>query len=95
MGILDKLRGSSKEKESTPLVVEVPPCPHTTLRPHWDNPADMGYEDRAETFTCEGCHQTFSQEEVRALRSTETERLQQQHMAAVESGTATQETPSN
>ena len=50
-------------------------CPHTALIPRWDNPEDMGKEDRASRFYCEACGQTFSPEETQALRATEAERL--------------------
>jgi hypothetical protein len=91
LGILDKLRGNDKKNEQTPTVVELPPCPHTTMCPHWDKPEDMGHEERAESFTCEACHQTFTPDEARQLRETEGQRLQEQHEAAAAS--ATTETP--
>ena len=50
-------------------------CPHTVLAPRWDNAQDMGHEDRATAFTCNACDQSFTPEEVRTLRSTESERL--------------------
>jgi transposase-like protein len=72
MGIISRLFGKSK---ATAEPADVP-CPHITLTPRWDNIADMGNEDAVTSYTCEGCHQTFSAEEGRALRRTEAERLQ-------------------
>ena len=50
-------------------------CPHTVLAPRWDKPEDMGHEDRATSFTCNACDQSFTPDEVQALRRTESERL--------------------
>ncbi len=53
-------------------------CLHVALVPHWDNPADMGQEEKASRFLCEGCRKEFTAEEVRDFRATETERINQQ-----------------
>jgi hypothetical protein len=43
-------------------------CLHKTLTPRWDSAKDMGHEDRATSFSCEGCGETFTPEEAKALR---------------------------
>jgi len=53
----------------------VPPCPHTTLTPRWDSVADMGNEEKVTSYTCQGCNQSFSAADGRALLATEAERL--------------------
>jgi hypothetical protein len=52
-----------------------PVCPHVALVPRWDNADDIGKADRATSFSCEGCGQTFSPEEARELRMTEAARI--------------------
>jgi len=54
---------------------ETLPCPHVTLIPKWDSTADMGHEDKATGYACEGCKETFTAEQGRALRRTEAERV--------------------
>ena len=73
MGILDKVLGRSKKVEDQPSVQVS--CPHTALAPRWDKAEDIGHEDRATSFICDACHQSFTPEEVRTLRRTESERL--------------------
>lgn len=63
MGILDKLfhRGGS-------AAVEVQAeCPHKALTARWERAEDIGKEDLATSFHCDGCGQTFSGEEGRRL----------------------------
>jgi hypothetical protein len=50
-------------------------CPHSVLIPHWDNVADMGKTERADSFRCDACHREFTPGEAAALRATEGERL--------------------
>ena len=40
-------------------------CPHTVLTPRWDSIEDMGKQDRATSFYCQGCDRTFSPDEAR------------------------------
>ena len=80
MGVLDKIFGGKKEKGIEAM--EAPPCPHAVLMPRWDSAADMGFEDRATSFTCEACHMVFTPEEAQLLRETSvTERLLHQEVA--------------
>ena len=73
MSVLDKIFGGTK-KES--VAVEVPPCPHTTLTPRWDSVDDMGKEELATNYICEGCHESFTPDQVRELQETPlTERI--------------------
>lgn len=72
MGLFSKLKGS----DSNAAEAEVQPeCPHVSLTPHWDNIEDMGHNDRATSFECEGCGRSFNQAEERALRDSEAERV--------------------
>jgi hypothetical protein len=76
MGLFDKLKGKKdegKSEEAAPAAAVA--CPHTILLPHWDDIADMGKEDRATSFTCQSCGQTFTRVEADALRRTEATRL--------------------
>ena len=52
-----------------------PACPHTTLTPRWDSVADMGNVEKVTSYTCQGCNQSFTPSEGRALLATEAERL--------------------
>ena len=52
-----------------------PPCLHVSLVPKWDDPNDMGRDDKASGFTCEGCKQFFTREAGLALRASGAERL--------------------
>ncbi len=61
-----------------------PGCPHTVLVPRWDNPADLGHEERASGFTCDACQRAFSAAEGHALRQSEAARLRQQLAGAGE-----------
>jgi hypothetical protein len=74
MGLFDKLFGGSKDKGAV-ATIEAPPCPHTVLVPRWDAAEDIGREDRASFFICEGCHESFTPEEARKLRESMAERL--------------------
>ena len=66
------------QQREQPSTLDVPPCPHTTLVPRWDSVADMGKEDKVTSYTCEGCAQSFTGAEGRALRQTEAERVQRE-----------------
>ncbi len=74
MGFLDKLFGSKKDSSST-ATIEVPPCPHVVLIPRWDAAGDIGINDRASRFVCEGCEQIFTPEQARSLQSSTADRL--------------------
>ena len=68
-----------KRREEKPAVEETPTqCAHVTLIPRWDSAADIGHEDRATKFACEGCAATFTPDEATRLRATETARLRRQ-----------------
>ena len=41
-----------------------PQCPHTSLSPHWQEPADMGKKELA-SYTCDSCGQIFNYAEAR------------------------------
>jgi hypothetical protein len=52
-------------------------CLHVSLVPAWDDPANMGREEHASSFTCAACGQRFSPEEAQTLRESEADRLRQ------------------
>ena len=54
------------------------PCPHTALTAHWDSVADMGNDEKATSYTCQSCNQSFTPAEGRALRATEAERVRRE-----------------
>jgi len=64
--------------KAPPEEIESVACLHVALVPHWDDPADMGQEEKASRFLCEGCRQEFTAAEAREFRATETERVKQQ-----------------
>jgi hypothetical protein len=66
--VAEELVARVGRREATPAPAG---CPHTVLLPRWDDVADMGHEDRATSFVCEGCGEEFTPREVRepAVRS--------------------------
>lgn len=64
MGLLDKLFHKSAPAAA---VVEKVECPHKALTARWDRAEDIGKEELASSFHCEGCGATFSGEEGRRL----------------------------
>jgi hypothetical protein len=75
MGIMSKLLGKSDEKEQIQAAVASAECPHTTLTPRWDSVDDIGHEDRATAFRCEGCGTMFTRAEAAQLRASASDRL--------------------
>lgn len=74
MGFLDKLFGRKGETAMAPpeerpagTAVEEAPCPHGSLVPRWDQPADMGKSELVSTYVCESCGSSFSREEGERL----------------------------
>ena len=74
MGFFKKLFGGKAEPAAS-AEVENPTCLHVALVPRWDNPADIGSENKASGFTCDACHRSFTGEEGLALRAGEAARL--------------------
>ncbi len=70
-----ELLGQRQQREAH-ATAEVPTCPHTTLTARWESVADMGKEDKATGYTCQGCNQQFTPAEGRSLRQTEADRVQ-------------------
>ena len=50
-------------------------CEHVLLVPHWDDPATMGIEEKASSYGCNSCDETFTREEEEILRGTEADRI--------------------
>ena len=74
-----ELTGQRERREQAAAPTsETPPCPHTTLVPRWESVADMGKEDQATSYTCEGCQGSFTAAAGRALRATEAARVQRE-----------------
>jgi hypothetical protein len=77
MGLLDRLfRRSGAPTEAVDDAAGTE-CPHTTLTARWDSAEDMGNEDKATSFICTACNESFAPEEAMKLRATEAERLRQ------------------
>lgn len=74
MGLIGRLFGKGQEIPEA-VQPELAVCPHTTMTPRWDRAEDIGHEDRATGFRCEGCGRSFSPEEARELRAHEGQRL--------------------
>lgn len=76
MGILDRLfkRGGGASVADSPE--ETRECLHVALAPGWENPDDMGVEDKANYFTCTTCGQRFTPTEAAELRQSQSDRMQ-------------------
>jgi len=70
MGLFGK-----KDKDKTQETIETPACPHSALVPRWDSVDDIGHEERATSYFCEACSESFSPEAATALRESMSERL--------------------
>ena len=77
MGFMSKLLGKNDEQAAMNEAVASAECPHTTLTPRWDSADDIGHEDRATAFHCEGCGVMFSQAEAMELRQRAGDRLRE------------------
>ena len=89
MGILDRLlgrKGGSAATEEAPAQVE---CPHGTLVARWDDPADLGNNEKVSRYLCEACGQELSREEgERALgRAADILRIDEDLRKTVEEAT--------
>ncbi len=67
-----------RQRRETSAAPDEPVCPHTTLTARWDSVADMGNDEKATSYTCQSCHQSFTAAEGHALRATEAERVRQE-----------------
>jgi hypothetical protein len=73
MGFLRKI---FKAKPSgTAADVEEPACLHVALVPRWDNAEDIGKNDKASSFICEACKQSFMGDVARSLLADEKRRV--------------------
>lgn len=59
----------NEEKELAESI-ETPPCPHTALVPRWDSIEDMGKEDKATSYFCQGCNTEMTPEEAQPYLSS-------------------------
>ena len=55
-------------KAAPPEAPEAPRCSHLVLLPTWDEPADMGKEERATGYRCGACGTVLTIEEAAELR---------------------------
>ncbi len=69
------LRRGEKEsaEQVAPEVSET--CEHVLLVPHWDSPENMGVEEKATSYRCNTCDESFTREEEEVLRGTEADRI--------------------
>ncbi len=76
MGLLDRLlRRKANEGDDQGADAATPPCLHTAIRPLWDSADDIGDEDKATSFRCEACQDTFSREQAEQIRAEGAGRL--------------------
>lgn len=88
MGLFTKLRSPRRTSEVPPPEGSDPECMHIDVVPQWDNPGDLGKEERASRFVCGTCGQVFSPAELESLLAARTERLRQVADAASAPGDA-------
>jgi hypothetical protein len=74
MGLLQKIFGREKEEEDTG---PPPECTHSSLVARWDNPDDIGKEDKATEWLCSSCNKSFTPAERTQIEAAEVERVQQ------------------
>jgi hypothetical protein len=76
MGILDRLLG---RKGDSATMTEEPPvqeeCPHGSLVPRWDDPADLGNNEKVARYLCEACGAELSREAGEQAMATAGERV--------------------
>jgi hypothetical protein len=75
MGFLSRLLGREEAPAASKAAASDPICPHAVLIPHWDSTEDMGKPERATSYTCESCRETFGGEEGRRLQEHVGERI--------------------
>lgn len=78
MGLLDRFFKRDANAHRAGLTTNHPPaaaCPHLAVAPRWDNATDIGHEDRATSFVCDSCHQSFAPAEIETIRSAAAARL--------------------
>jgi hypothetical protein len=68
MGKLFGKQEIREEAQPEPAGMSSPSCPHTTMTPRWDSAEDIGHEERATGFRCEGCGEMFTPEQAAELR---------------------------
>ena len=71
MSWLGKLLGRGGGSQARTIEEVSADCPHVTLSARWDNVHDMGQEEKATSYLCATCGQTFTPEEARAHRESQ------------------------
>ena len=66
-------KGESGGSQAVEAISET--CEHVLLVPHWDSPENMGIEDKATSYRCNSCEESFTRDEEEILRATETDRI--------------------
>jgi hypothetical protein len=74
MGLLQKVFGRNKEEEHDEIE-EPRECTHATLVARWDDPDDIGKEEKATSWQCSSCNESFTPEERREIEAAEAERV--------------------
>ncbi len=70
------LRRGESESASTQATEDLSEtCECVLLVPHWDSPENMGIEEKASSYRCNTCGETFTREEEEILRGTEADRI--------------------
>lgn len=64
MGLLNKL---FHKTDDAPSATDDVVCYHKMLTARWDSTDDIGKEERATSFQCESCGESFSGDEGRRL----------------------------
>lgn len=76
MRFLGRIFGGKERAEEAEARAERE-CPHASLVPRWDSSDDIGKPDKASSYVCEGCNESFSREEGERLQAEEAERVRQ------------------
>ena len=66
MSVISKLLHRHEEALEQPVEEEDLRCPHTSLVPHWDDPATLGKPEFAR-YQCESCHEEFTYQQTEQL----------------------------
>lgn len=60
---LRHIRGGLEQRNEDPVAE----CAHTVLTARWNSVEDIGIADRATSYVCAGCNQTFTAEEGKRI----------------------------
>lgn len=76
MGLLDRLFGRGRSATADAEMMESGSdgsledvCTHKALAPRWEDPDDMGVDDKATSWYCQSCDTSFTPAEAAELRA--------------------------